>query len=307
MISVPPLDASRMRCIRNHALDWLIPRFAVQRVTRRAFNLMRALVVLVAGFLLVSVAASAATDASIRMLAGTTASSVRIGAPFDCESNPFCALGLKRFYGVDVASNLVPLTPGAETFEALEAGRIDIAVAFSTDPELRDRNVVVLEDDRDMIGADNIIPASTGRIANAYGKALEDRLNAISAKLSTEDLVDLNGRAADGAGPAAVARAWLRSEKLAGKARRRPGPTIVIGAQDFRENRILAQVYAKGLKAAGFKARVHRIKGFRQEAIDAAVNGDVNMLIEYAASFLEFLNGFRGFSSENVAITVDLV
>ena len=87
----------------------------------------------------------------------------------------------------------------------------------------------------------------------------------------------------------------------------RPGPTIVIGAQDFRENRILAQVYAKGLKAAGFKAKVHRIKGFRQEAIDAAVNGDVNMLIEYAASFLEFLNGFRGFSSENVAITVDLV
>lgn len=114
-----------------------------------------------------------------------------LGGPQDCETNPFCIPGLERVYGVDLSGNFQGLDPGLVP-EALEAGEIDVGVIFSTNGIIADKGWVLLEDDQDMLAADNVVPVVTTEVAEAYGQDLEDLLNDVSAALTTEDLTELN-------------------------------------------------------------------------------------------------------------------
>lgn len=55
-----------------------------------------------------------------------------LGAPPDCETNPFCLPGLERVYGIDLTAGFTPLDPGLVA-DALEQGDpVNIGVLFST-------------------------------------------------------------------------------------------------------------------------------------------------------------------------------
>lgn len=114
-----------------------------------------------------------------------------LGGPQDCETNPFCIPGLERVYGVDLSGNFQGLDPGLVP-EALEAGEIDVGVIFSTNGIIADKGWVLLEDDQDMLAADNVVPVVTSEVAEAYGEDLESLLNEVSGALTTEDLTELN-------------------------------------------------------------------------------------------------------------------
>src|SRR5690606_32812244 len=70
------------------------------------------------------------------------------------------------------------------------------------------------------------------------------------------------------------------------------GPEIVVGAQDFGESAILAQIYGQALSSAGYPVEYQALGGFRDLVFTAFDSGDINFTPEYAASALEFLNGF---------------
>ncbi|HEX5614318.1 MAG TPA: ABC transporter substrate-binding protein, partial [Acidimicrobiia bacterium] len=72
------------------------------------------------------------------------------------------------------------------------------------------------------------------------------------------------------------------------------GPTITIGAQDFGESAILAQVYGQALEAAGYEVSYQSLGGFRDIVFESFGSGDINFTPEYAASALEFLNEGAG-------------
>src|SRR3954466_10900672 len=74
-------------------------------------------------------------------------------------------------------------------------------------------------------------------------------------------------------------------------------PTITIGAQDFGESAILAEIYKQGLEAKGFKVSIQKLGGFRDLEIKAFDGGTINFAPEYAASMLEALNGKKGEAS----------
>lgn len=114
-----------------------------------------------------------------------------LGGPQDCETNPFCIPGLQDVYGVDLSSNFQGLDPGLVP-EALEAGEIDVGVIFSTNGIIADKGWVLLEDDQDMLAADNVTPVVTTEVAEAYGEDFESLVNEVSAALTTEDLTELN-------------------------------------------------------------------------------------------------------------------
>ncbi len=85
------------------------------------------------------------------------------------------------------------------------------------------------------------------------------------------------------------------------------GPTISIGAQDFGESAILAEIYGQALEAAGYPVSQEALGGFRDLVFSAFESGDINLTPEYAASALEFLNDFAGEATSDPAATVALL
>ena len=231
-----------------------------------------------------------------------------IGAPSDCPSNAFCALGLRQVYGVDVRASLSPLTPGPETYAALRAGRVGLAVGFSTDPQLAEAGLVQLRDDLRMTGADNVVPVVTDRIARAHGTALGRRHDEVSARLTLAGLRVLNAAAAGGADLDTLARRWVRAEGLAARRpSRRAGPPLVYVSQAFAESRLLARVYAQAAIAAGYRARVVDVNGFRDVALDALERGSGSIMVDYASSLLEHLDQYQGYRSSRIADVLGLL
>jgi osmoprotectant transport system substrate-binding protein len=133
-----------------------------------------------------------------------------LGAPAECPDRPFCIPGLKDVYNVEFG-DFKSLEYGAATVQALNAGAIDVALIFSTDPLVGDNDLVVLEDDRNLQSADNIVPLARQEISDEA----KDLLNEVSAALSTEEITDLNARVAIEQEDAAdVAREFLEGKGL---------------------------------------------------------------------------------------------
>ena len=116
-----------------------------------------------------------------------------LGGPQDCESNPFCIPGLQQAYDLDLSENFVPLDAGLVA-TSLGEGAIDVGVLFSTDGQIASEGWVLLEDDQEMLAADNIFPIVAQDVVDAYGDDLTGLLDDISAELTTEDLIELNKR-----------------------------------------------------------------------------------------------------------------
>ncbi len=117
-----------------------------------------------------------------------------LGGPPDCVTNPFCIPGLLSVYGLDMSANFQPLDAGQVTVQALQAGEIDVAILFSTSGIIADRGFVLLEDDREMLAADNVVPVLTVELRDAYGDDITSVLDDVSSKLTTETLTEMNKR-----------------------------------------------------------------------------------------------------------------
>ncbi len=116
-----------------------------------------------------------------------------LGGPQDCESNAFCIPGLQRVYDLDLSGNFVPLDPGLVA-TSLGEDAIDVGLLFSTDGRIASEGWVLLEDDQQMLAADNVFPTVSQEVVDAYGDDLTALLDSISADLTTEDLIELNKR-----------------------------------------------------------------------------------------------------------------
>ncbi|MFI9384176.1 glycine betaine ABC transporter substrate-binding protein [Kutzneria sp. NPDC052558] len=111
----------------------------------------------------------------------------------------------KDFKSLDAGSTL--------TVAALKQGSIQAADMFTTDPTITNNGWIVLEDPKFNFAAQNVLPLiNTSKATDTVKKTL----NAISAKLDTKTLIDLNGKlgAPDKPDPAKVASDWLASAGL---------------------------------------------------------------------------------------------
>jgi osmoprotectant transport system substrate-binding protein len=138
-----------------------------------------------------------------------------LGGPPECQVRLLCERGLRERYGIDFES-FVPLDEGGPlTADALARGVVDIALVFTTSPEIVRHRFVVLADDRHLQPPEYVTPIVRADTLERFGPELEERLDALSTALTTEKLramnvqVELYGRT-----PADVAREWLRSEGL---------------------------------------------------------------------------------------------
>jgi osmoprotectant transport system substrate-binding protein len=111
-----------------------------------------------------------------------------------CPENPVCGPGLNEVYGIDISQiEVESLEPcSVEMAEALNASAIDVAQVCTTQPAIEQFNFVLLEDDKALQPAQNVVPIATQELADAGGDTMADALNAVSALLTTEELTTLN-------------------------------------------------------------------------------------------------------------------
>lgn len=134
-----------------------------------------------------------------------------LGAPSECPRRPYCIPGLKETYGVEFG-DFKPLEYGAATIQALEAGAIDVALLFSTDPLIDQKGLVLLDDDKNLQQADNITPLVRSEVLT---DEIAELLNAVSAVLTTDNITPLNARVlVDQEDPEDVARDFLEENGL---------------------------------------------------------------------------------------------
>jgi osmoprotectant transport system substrate-binding protein len=129
------------------------------------------------------------------------------GAGPECDQRPLCLVGLKETYGLEFKEVRKLDSGGPLTKDALEKGDIDVGLIFTSDGAVAARGFVVLEDDKSLQPPDNVIPIVRDEVLEGD---LEELLNSISAKLTTEGLSELNKQVdVDKADPADVAEEWL--------------------------------------------------------------------------------------------------
>jgi osmoprotectant transport system substrate-binding protein len=118
------------------------------------------------------------------------ASQLVFGAGPECPTYKFCLPGLTSVYGLKFKQTLTLDTDGPATRAAFKSGAIQVGLVFSTDADLQLLGLVVLQDDKKMIAADNVVPVIRQGVANPEVKAL---LNKVDAALTTNDLFTMNG------------------------------------------------------------------------------------------------------------------
>ena len=140
------------------------------------------------------------------------ASKLTLGGPPECPKRPFCIPGVKKTYGATFGKFEPVGVCDSATAEALDAGRIDVALLCSTQSIIADKGWVVLEDDKHLQQADNIAPLVRSAVVN---QEITNLLNAVSAKLTTENIIELNKAVEiDKEDPADVARGFLEQNGL---------------------------------------------------------------------------------------------
>ncbi|MFF4714256.1 ABC transporter substrate-binding protein [Streptomyces eurythermus] len=120
--------------------------------------------------------------------------------------------GLKSVYGLEFKSFKALDTGGPLTLAALKKNAVQVADVFTTDPHITKEKFVVLQDPKNLFGFQNVQPLV--RKGALPGKGV-DALNAVSAKLDTKTLLELDTQVqAEKKDPLDVARAWLKSAGL---------------------------------------------------------------------------------------------
>ena len=148
----------------------------------------------------------------------TKLEAIRLGGNPELAERPYGPRGLTKVYGVPADRiTFVPIGDGGgpQSVNALLGGDVDVVDIYSTTPSISENSLVTLADPQNLIIAQNVLPLLSSRLTDP---SIPPRLEAVSAKLSTADLVELNrkNRGSEKVSPRDLAAAWLRDAGLAG-------------------------------------------------------------------------------------------
>ena len=138
-----------------------------------------------------------------------------IGGPPECPERPLCLEGLQDVYKLRFA-RFKPMPTRGVTAAELDSGEIDVGMLDTTNPHLIGNDLVLLEDDRRLQPAENVVPVIRREVLDVYGPGLVSLVNSVSAQLTTTELTRLNLQVLQGQPAAEAASAWLRAHTIIG-------------------------------------------------------------------------------------------
>ncbi|GAB2964549.1 ABC transporter substrate-binding protein [Streptomyces heilongjiangensis] len=165
----------------------------------------------------VTVTARTAEKYDLKTLADLkpVAGGMTLGAGSEFKTRTQGGVGLKKVYGVEFGT-FQPLDAGAQTtlVKLLKDDKVQAANLYTTDPAIVEDDLVVLEDPKNLFSSQNVTPLVHKKAVDARAR---EALNAVSAKLTTEDLLEMMRKLVrDKEDASAVAEEWLQKAGLTG-------------------------------------------------------------------------------------------
>ncbi len=227
-----------------------------------------------------------------------------LGGPPECPDRPFCLIGLQETYGLEF-KEFVPLDAGGPlTVQALTGGQIQVGLLFTSDPAIATNGFVLLEDDKQLQLADNLIPVVRKEIVDA-NPGVGEVLNTLMSRLTQEELTNLNKAVTVDLKPTAdVAREWITAQNFDSISASIEGD-IAVGSTNFYEQEILGEIFAQVLEGNGATVERKFQLGNREIVFPALESGEIDVIAEYAATALEFANGGAGQATTDPAETAE--
>ena len=134
-----------------------------------------------------------------------------LGASPEWKSRYNGIVGLKDVYGLEFKEFSALDVGGPLTLSALLSGQVQVADLFSTDPAIAENELVGLKDDKNLFLSENIVPVINQKKSTA---TVKETLDKVSAALTTDDLISMNGRVAKFEDIGDIAKEWLKSKNL---------------------------------------------------------------------------------------------
>jgi glycine betaine/choline ABC-type transport system substrate-binding protein len=134
-----------------------------------------------------------------------------VGAASEFESRREGMVGLRAAYRLNLSFQPLQTGDRRSLVQMLENGSIQAANLFTTDPAIAAKRFVVLADPNHLFSAQNVTPLIYRAALDAGAR---QALSAVSDRLTTRDLLDMNARIDGGKPTAAVATDWLKDVGL---------------------------------------------------------------------------------------------
>ena len=145
-------------------------------------------------------------------LSGKAGELTLYGSP-ECRRRLDCLLGLQEVYGLEF-KKFTPIDI-AQRHEVLTSGRADVSIVFTTDPQIKREEFVLLEDDKGMFPPYNSMLLMKQETADKAGGDLEKVISLVQPSLTDEAMQELNARVdLDKKDPEQVATEFLEETNL---------------------------------------------------------------------------------------------
>jgi osmoprotectant transport system substrate-binding protein len=150
---------------------------------------------------------------SISALSPVARKLILYGAP-ECRRRLDCLLGIQRVYGLEF-KRFVPVVI-ERRHEVLNKGQADVSIVFTTDPQNKRDDIVLLRDDKRMFPPYNSTLVVRDQTAKRAGPDLPGTVAKVQRHLNAPVMQELNARVdLDEKTPAEVASEYLKEEALA--------------------------------------------------------------------------------------------
>jgi len=145
---------------------------------------------------------------------GALGQPITLAAAPDCQGRDDCQAGLEGVYGIDL-KKILPLGFGTpQTIDSVTSGESQLGLVGTTQADLDQAGMVILDDDKGIARTENLIPAVNTDFLNAHPD-VADVLNELASVLTTDDLRALNAKVAlDREKPEDVASQYLQDKGL---------------------------------------------------------------------------------------------
>ena len=129
------------------------------------------------------------------------------GTP-ECPQRPDCLLGLEQVYGLKF-KKVIPVDP-ALRYTVLNDKRADVSIVFTTDGQLAQGKVALLQDDKHLFPPYNVTLVFKKSALDKLGPDARKTIALVQKGLTTQAMQELNSRVdIDKQTPAQVAKAYL--------------------------------------------------------------------------------------------------
>jgi osmoprotectant transport system substrate-binding protein len=145
---------------------------------------------------------------------GALGQPITLAAAPDCQGRDDCQAGLEGVYGIDL-KKILPLGFGTpQTIDSVTSGESQLGLVGTTQADLDQAGMVILDDDKGIARTENLIPAVNSQFLNDHPD-VADVLNELASVLTTDDLRALNAKVAlDREKPEDVASQYLQDKGL---------------------------------------------------------------------------------------------